>query len=429
MTKLGRKMAAMASEVCLCATSWTSFGPFERSVWHLAHLGLPMSAQQPCHQQNAEGEEEHQTQTQTRQKDQGQKQMAPGQEQEREREREQKQEQEHRNEDEQPAAAAAAAAAAEEERLGQQQQQQQAHRQADRQQALGPRLSNKTVQSDAMIGQQHVFRVSAQAQALAAECEDDVSNRHAQLYVGAETEVRVSYSCYRVVICVQLSPSLACFDPVQMCCGLDYVLPALEKALAATLLPGHNCGDTKLHVVVVVRGLQRQPLHVLLSLFGVLAGESTHKAALATVTQRLREVLEQFIADQQTQQKQQDGDANAFFNAEDSFDASEDSIGAALSDCSFCLTQLPKAACPVIFLLTDGTLPPPEATTYSNTVTKLQEADVACSVISFGTISAETTKRTNPFGLVGEFSGLDSSTCLCNCCSALQHDATPVFCR
>lgn len=88
--------------------------------------------------------------------------------------------------------------------------------------------------------------------------------------VGAETSVNFCYSSYRVVICLQLSPSLTRFDSTRMCCGLDFMLPALDRAIAATLLEGRHIGvGTVMHVMVVVRGLQTQRLHVLLSfLFG-----------------------------------------------------------------------------------------------------------------------------------------------------------------
>ena len=48
---------------------------------------------------------------------------------------------------------------------------------------------------------------------------DGVHAEHCNLRLCGGTELRVTYACYRAVVCIQLSPSLASFDPVPCAIG------------------------------------------------------------------------------------------------------------------------------------------------------------------------------------------------------------------
>jgi hypothetical protein len=103
--------------------------------------------------------------------------------------------------------------------------------------------------------------------------------------------------------------------------------------------------DWALHVAP---GLPGAPLHPLLLRRRLPLGRESYTSTLAAVAVRLKAAITELI----TQQRQNSGAVISPWHGS--------TLADSLHDVQFCMNQLPEEACPIVLLVTDGTVAAPD---------------------------------------------------------------------
>ena len=176
----------------------------------------------------------------------------------------------------------------------------------------------------------------------------------------------------------------------------DLLYDAVDTALRSVLLPLTEewfkdvpAGSPVIHLAVVVRGLAEAPLQPLFMKRKMLPSRESYTHALTAVSVSLRRAVSQLIEQQQKKQ---------FTHAS--------SLAESLHDVQFVMDQLPEEACPIVLLVTDGTVAAPNLTSYDNVVIDMNARDISCSIVCVHNPNGIPPYERYSFGVVPDFESL-----------------------
>lgn len=216
--------------------------------------------------------------------------------------------------------------------------------------------------------------------------------------LSARTAVRVVYESYRIVLCVELSPSLLRPEGPSRSTrpSADLLFNAVDTALRSALLPltqgwfrDAPAGTPVIHLSVIARGLVDAPLQPLLMRRRMILTRESYTTVMTAVAISLRNTVSQLIAQQQKRQFQH-----------------ASTLAESLHDVMFVMDQLPEEACPIVLLVTDGTVAAPDLTSYDNVVMDMNARDISTSIICVHNPNSRQPIGRYPFGVLPDFEAL-----------------------
>ncbi|OQR84957.1 hypothetical protein ACHHYP_12491 [Achlya hypogyna] len=190
-------------------------------------------------------------------------------------------------------------------------------------------------------------------------------DRPVRLSLSPQTAVYLSFRKYRLVICLDASPSSLSIDPISGTLFLDVSFQSVERLLLA-LVQRPLMGDLpELHVSILVQGALVDSLCVLAQ--GYTVDASNVHMLLQLLRQRLQ-LLE-------------DNWATAGVGTST---APPSSLAMTLQNATFALNSLPHDAAPLLVLVTDGVVDLPHVYAYDHMMMQLARHHITCHAIQLG---------------------------------------------
>ncbi|KDO33761.1 hypothetical protein SPRG_01642 [Saprolegnia parasitica CBS 223.65] len=188
------------------------------------------------------------------------------------------------------------------------------------------------------------------------------------LNVTPQSAVYLSFQKYRVVICLDASPSSLSIDPVSGSLFLDVSFTSVERLLHA--LVQRPCGDTKyatpeLHISILVQGALVDSLCVLAQ--GYMVDDANVHTLVSLLRQRLQLLEDKWATA---------GPSAAA--------AAPSSLAMTLQNATFALNSLPHDAAPLLVLVTDGVVDLPHVYAYDHMMMQLARHHITCHAIQLG---------------------------------------------
>ncbi|OQR99642.1 hypothetical protein THRCLA_06434 [Thraustotheca clavata] len=209
--------------------------------------------------------------------------------------------------------------------------------------------------------------------------DDDVKedDRPFRLKLTPQSAVYLSYKKYRVVVCLDASPSSLSIDPISGTLFLDVSFQSVEHLLHALVQSpamGSAVETPEIHISILVQGALADSLCVLAQ------GYTVNAANVHSLLKLLRERLHLL----------EDSWANAASTASTSvptpFSPSHTpaSLAMTLQNGTFALNSLPHDAAPLLFLVTDGVVDLPQVYDYDHMMMQLARHHITCHAIQLG---------------------------------------------
>ncbi|KAF0693610.1 Aste57867_15475 [Aphanomyces stellatus] len=192
-----------------------------------------------------------------------------------------------------------------------------------------------------------------------------------RLNIAPQSMLYLSYRAYRVVVCLDASPSTLSIDPVTGTLILDVAYHAVELLLQGLVQrpssspPSSSFSFPDIYLSVIVQGAMVDSLCVLVQ--GVSLDATNVQDVLALIKTRLH-LLEDHWAMLSP---------GAIFSE-------PTSLSTSLQNATFALNTLPHEAAPMLFLVTDGVVDLPNMYAYDDLMMQLARHNIQCHAIQIG---------------------------------------------
>ena len=148
-------------------------------------------------------------------------------------------------------------------------------------------------------------------------------------------------------------------------------------------------------------------MHPIVLLRRLTLETESYASTMTTVAIRLRQAIEALIEQRQALIGQRTAAQPQPHSTTADEPSAASTLADSLHDALFCIDQLPEEACPVVLLVTDGTIAAPDMTRYDNAVMHMTARDISCSIISVHDPRATPPMDRYLFGVVPDFASLN----------------------
>ncbi|EQC39764.1 hypothetical protein SDRG_03190 [Saprolegnia diclina VS20] len=191
-----------------------------------------------------------------------------------------------------------------------------------------------------------------------------------RLNVTPQSAVYLSFKKYRVVICLDASPSSLSIDPVSGSLFLDVSFTSVERLLHALVqrpLEPATYATPELHISILVQGALVDSLCVLAQ--GYMVNDTNVHTLVSLLRQRLQLLEDKWAT----------ASPSSTLPA-----AAPSSLAMTLQNATFALNSLPHDAAPLLVLVTDGVVDLPHVYAYDHMMMQLARHHITCHAIQLG---------------------------------------------